>query len=170
VGHSLSPIFGNTVTIMVISWSIEDIGITVNFLSGPNCHGWILSSLYQVVQLWPAGFLEKGSYVITRVSVRTWTDRFYYSSHAKPRMGKKYWKDSFRGLKLDVEGNRRIENLARIDKIYKMVGFSPFHRQIKSQWQWTGLESNKPQILLKHTLFFLYSPPNWSNIIKSRWL
>jgi hypothetical protein len=33
------PTSGNTVTIMVISWSIEDIGITVNFVSDPNGHG-----------------------------------------------------------------------------------------------------------------------------------
>jgi hypothetical protein len=30
---------GNTVIIMVLSWSIGAIGITVNFLSGTNGHG-----------------------------------------------------------------------------------------------------------------------------------
>jgi hypothetical protein len=121
-GTSFMPTSGNTVTIMVISWSIEDIGITVNFVSDPNGHGWILWSLYQVLQLWLAEPLGKGQLHYSYSSYKDVKSQLLFLSYASQGCERNIEKVPLWGLKRDVEGYRRIENLISIDKVYKMVG------------------------------------------------
>jgi hypothetical protein len=133
-GTSFMSTSGDNVIIVVISWSIEDIGITANFVSDPNGHGWILRSLYQVLQHWLAGPLGKGKQHCSYSSHKDVKSQLLLLSHASQGLERNIKKNLLWGLKHDVEGNRRIENSIRIDKVYKMVGYSLIYSQIIKPW------------------------------------